>query len=1046
MTADWQDEFLLAIPSVNGGDLLARMLPSLRCNPDRVVVIDQGSTDSTAAVCAAASVRVLQLGEPRPFTATCNIGAALARERGCKYLAVANNDIVFRTDVLAELHAAMERDPNLGIVAPSQLLIGPLGQDLCTRVLWRLDTVDFLHHVGTANGAPLRLESDFCELTCALVRLSVVDEIGFLDEAYEFYHEDADLGFRLRQAGYSCAYLPMSQIEHFESSTFSRGKLARKADYLARNKRRFATKHLGYGVNHRPPPATAEGVHTRFARSLHPYLDRYGLLDPNRPDLALDNPDAAPSDYLYTLFEADRLPARWSALASERRAIFAGSERMRGLFAELGATSFYVPFGIEPDLFHPWGPTRRLYDETTFLAVVDGGQDRLLRTVLEAWRGQDAASRARLVLFGRGLREGLGEPVDTICRLRGQEIAQLTAMRIELREPLSPLPDGELAELYRAVDFTIAGGTDSSAPRLESMACGVPCIFGSASELADPEAAALLRRRFIEGVRMSATERLALGEQAMLDVRSRATLRHTVMMFRAALERLQVRDPAKILKLLARNEPSLVRKVTRGPVRPPPVGALARLERILARVTAASGWRLVQFGTLWRERGFSVAGSAAIHEIRGLLARYGGRLSRLVQRKAAAQARAISDTLVRGRAIIPRSALLIGYIDGQLGLGESLRGLALALSRSSVSFAIRPVGVGIEGRRSEAYMPERYDLRGRHAVNLVEASVDELPRVMADLGRAQFDRSYTILRTYWELARAPEVWRPVLGRIDEIWAPNKYVAASLATVFDRTITIVPPCVEPPVVERMSGHSRFGLLEERFYFLFAFDYFSFPERKNPLAVVRAFQAAFPDPTTGAGLVLKSIGSPDRVSRWREDLLAAAGDDPRIVTINEALSREEMLHLLASVDSYISLHRAEGFGLGMVEALFLGKPVIATDYSGSTDFLSAATGYPVPYVLRPLAPGDYVHAEGQVWAQPDVPAAACAMRRVFEHRDEAASKTAAGRRLVLSRYSAEHVALVATRRLNEIFEAQHEPAPYRPSRRRAARRNPTGTFAR
>ena len=82
----------------------------------------------------------------------------------------------------------------------------------------------------------LHLESGFCELTCALVRMSAIDEIEFLDEEYGFYYEDADFGFRLRKAGYGCAYLAKSQIDHFSVSTINKENWTSKASYIAKTR------------------------------------------------------------------------------------------------------------------------------------------------------------------------------------------------------------------------------------------------------------------------------------------------------------------------------------------------------------------------------------------------------------------------------------------------------------------------------------------------------------------------------------------------------------------------------------------------------------------------------------------------------------------------------------------------------------------------------------------------------------------------------------------------------------------------------------------
>jgi glycosyltransferase involved in cell wall biosynthesis len=127
---------------------------------------------------------------------------------------------------------------------------------------------------------------------------------------------------------------------------------------------------------------------------------------------------------------------------------------------------------------------------------------------------------------------------------------------------------------------------------------------------------------------------------------------------------------------------------------------------------------------------------------------------------------------------------------------------------------------------------------------------------------------------------------------------------------------------------------------------------------------------------------------------------------------------MLSLLATIDCYVSLHRSEGFGLGMAEAMALEKPVIATNYSGNCEFVTKNTGYPIPFTLTPLRPHEYVHAEGQVWADPDEDACAETMRDIVDCPDEAASRARAGRTFVEDRYGAVNVGRIVGERLEAI----------------------------
>jgi glycosyltransferase involved in cell wall biosynthesis len=1043
----------MVIRSIDGSRLLGRMLPTLRFPSANIVVLDQGSTDETAAVCAEHDVPLIHLGRPHTYTEACNIAAGLARERGADYLCVATNDIIFRTPVLEEMLAEMERDPRLGIVAPSKVVVDASLDDrpVCYRVAWNLDEVAFAHQTDLDDPASQRLEADFCELTCALVRMSAIDEIGFLDDEFGFCHEDADFGFRLGRAGYGCAYLPKSQIMHFVSATIDREKISANAPYIARDKLYFARKHLGYGVNYRLiTPALGEDW-LLFAQHTHGCLRRYGLLDAEAPELITSYPGIETSGYLYTPFEAAELPDVWMGLQQSYRGIFTTSQTMKTVFERNGVRySFYVPPGIETDSFNPWGPARRISDDKTYLAVVDGQQEQFLRILLDSWsRFSSRYATARLVLFGRGLEGAIARRPDARYQLGSIEIAHYGDERVDVHSVLKPLTDRDLARLYRSVDYTIVRSRcdNPALAALQSLASGTPCIqvdygsviaqpasdvLGTGLVVAAPidAAAARLAALLDQTHATSEQDRDVLARGGVYTIRGGFTLRHTAMGIYGALSHLQIRNPSRIIRGLDQRAASM-QTVPEGPAAPALIAIEAapwtfrrRLSGLVARRVRAVGNLTGYFGQTWQERGFRAAGRGLQAEVTQILGRRTGRGTRIAATPPPPDR---VEPACLGTSGVPAdsapvaapegSVLLIGYIDAQLGLGQSLRGLALAMSRADLPFSIYPFGVGVEGRRSGSYMPERYDEVRRHTINVIEVATNEVPTVFAHVSAAHFRDSYNILRTYWELSRAPEVWRDNLAGIDEIWAPNPYIAESFRAIFAGPITVVPPCLDLPAVE-IDGHRHFGLAAGRFHFLFSFDYFSSPHRKNPLAVLRAFRQAFPDPSAPVGLVIKSTGTVDHFPALKRALRTAAEDDPRILVIDGSLSRQEMLALLAATDCYVSLHRAEGVGFGLTEAMALGKSAIGTDYSGNTEFLTPATGYPIPYRLTPVGAGEYIYPEGQVWAEPDEAACAAAMLRVVSAPEEARARAAAGQRFVLDRYGPANVGRIVEQRVCEI----------------------------
>ena len=361
--------------------------------------------------------------------------------------------------------------------------------------------------------------------------------------------------------------------------------------------------------------------------------------------------------------------------------------------------------------------------------------------------------------------------------------------------------------------------------------------------------------------------------------------------------------------------------------------------------------------------------------------------------------------------------LFIGYAEGNLGLGETIRSDVLAARDARVPFAIYPFNLDIETRLVGPFLAEHYDVSHRFGVNVIEVAADRVPNVFRNVDHRITSDSYNILRTFWELPRAPAEWRSMLKGIDEIWAPNAFCAAAFADVFPRTITIMPPSIDTDLGP-FEGRAAFDMDLDRFYFLFTFDYFSSPHRKNPEAVLRAFQRAFPNRADRVALVMKSIGNDQYFPGSRAVLQQAAHSDSRVIFLEQSLRRIDILNLIHSSDAYVSLHRAEGFGLGMAEAMSFGRPVIGTDFSGNTDFLTPKSGFPISYALRPVEHHEYHWAAGQSWAEPDINEAALVMRWIVDNPHAAQHRAQKGQALIRTKYHPSVVGQAIRHRIEKI----------------------------
>jgi glycosyltransferase involved in cell wall biosynthesis len=190
-----------------------------------------------------------------------------------------------------------------------------------------------------------------------------------------------------------------------------------------------------------------------------------------------------------------------------------------------------------------------------------------------------------------------------------------------------------------------------------------------------------------------------------------------------------------------------------------------------------------------------------------------------------------------------------------------------------------------------------------------------------------------------------------------------------------------PC--HPVFTRQLSRRHFGISETAYAFVYFFDLTSYIERKNPFAVIKAFaKVREARPYADVQLVLKVNNRGADAAGFERFLAAVEPHKSRTLVIDRTLSDNEVKSLVRVGDAFVSLHRSEGFGLGLGEAMFFGKPVVATGYSGNMDFMTPETACLVDHSLVPVPEGQYPHAKGQLWAEPDIEEAARHMIRLLD----------------------------------------------------------------
>ena len=390
--------------------------------------------------------------------------------------------------------------------------------------------------------------------------------------------------------------------------------------------------------------------------------------------------------------------------------------------------------------------------------------------------------------------------------------------------------------------------------------------------------------------------------------------------------------------------------------------------------------------------GVRAAGRAAAELVRPTLApesladAYAELLARcLVAKRAAGETRwrRLSE-----RPVVAVNA--IGSWAATTGLTEAARRCVGGLLDAGVEVAIEDFDYGAP--RDPRRFTDRLRAlpRGRpHDVDLWFLNVNEFPLVTDVYLRPRARPRRVVVYWHWEQVSVSPELRDQFERVDEIWVSSSFVAETFRRCTTRPIQVV-PCVVEPVANPALARADFGLPEEACLFFFHFDVASTVARKNPFGVIEAYRRAFtPDERAGrVQLVMKTIN----LGRHREAqraLLAAVGSVGGTV-IDADLSAEDVSALTAQCDVYVSLHRAEGFGLGLAEAMYFGKPVIGTAYSGNMDFMTVANSCPIGYRMARVDPGELrfnrltekVYRPGELWADADLDEAARRMRQLYE----------------------------------------------------------------
>jgi glycosyltransferase involved in cell wall biosynthesis len=377
-------------------------------------------------------------------------------------------------------------------------------------------------------------------------------------------------------------------------------------------------------------------------------------------------------------------------------------------------------------------------------------------------------------------------------------------------------------------------------------------------------------------------------------------------------------------------------------------------------------------------------------------------------------ARARRRLLAHGSALLapraewpaPRAAhglAVAGELARASGLGEGARAMLAALATLGVPHWPVRAGLPVPGEPDALPVHETTPPAGAPLVLHVNAP--SLGAALLRLPRPLRHGRRRIGYWSWELPTIDPAWRAGAPLVHEIWVPSRFTAAALEPLAPGRIRVVPhPVAAAWPTPSARTRASFGLPPHAFLVLTSFSLASSFERKNPLAAIAAFTRAF-GTSPNHHLVLKlayADQAPDDLAR----LQAATAGAPNITLLTTLLSPPDRHALTACADAVLSLHRSEGFGLVVAEAMALGRPVLSTDWSATTEFLDASCGLPIPYRLIPARdPRAVFEAPGAVWADADTAAAADALVALAEDPARAQALGQAARARVAERLTAQ-----------------------------------------
>lgn len=365
---------------------------------------------------------------------------------------------------------------------------------------------------------------------------------------------------------------------------------------------------------------------------------------------------------------------------------------------------------------------------------------------------------------------------------------------------------------------------------------------------------------------------------------------------------------------------------------------------------------------------------------------------------------------------------VFGFINGEFGIAEATRLNCKAIEEVEIPISLLNYDVRTNHNNNDLTFTNFSD-NAPYPINLVQVSpsTSEILHFFEYFDYSLFKGKYNILYVAWESETLPEDYILNINLFDEVWTPSEYCKKCLEKFIALPIKVIPHPIDIDLKPTEDPDALNFFAKDFFNFLFIFDYNSSIERKNVTNLIKVFKETFDKGENNALLTIKTSKS-DRFAVEKQEILQAIGDSKKIKIVEKIFDKNSLNYIISNCDSYISLHRSEGFGLTMAEAMYFGKPTIGTNYSGNLQFMNNENSFLVDAQKVSYGSDDLNYNSNTIWSEPSLEKASQYLKNVYDKGEEIKIIAEKGRQTIANDFSLSGIGKLIKKRGEEIISGE------------------------